>query len=223
MTILADISSAPVQENLKKHWPWFAVGGLAILYLGYAYFKNTSATAATSSATTAPATVDPTTAYNGQVQLQLAGIAAQAQTTLASIQASQAIQTQNIVTAGSNYQTLVNATAVQNNTLVSTAANQNIQMANALSTGFSNYAISTAQIATSESTAAANLGASNNAANGATMLNGALSGVGSIISALNTNTGQTAGGLGSNTIAGTGGGSNLIQTLAPIAMTAALA
>jgi hypothetical protein len=210
MSILGDIADPNVEKMFKKHWPWFVAGGLGFAYLAYTYLSSSS-TAATSTNTTSTAapTLDPTTAYNDQTQAQIASITANAQTSVAQIQAAQAVQTQNIVTNGENYQTLVNAAAVQTNSLAATAVQQNVQMAQALATGFGNYAISTANIATAESSAAANLGASNDAANGSNVLGSTLSGIGNIIGGINgSGPLGTIGGLINNVTSGAGGGAS---------------
>jgi hypothetical protein len=207
MSVLGDIADPNVEKLVKKHWPWFVAGGLLITYVGYTYLTHGSSgtAAATTTTTSASGGAVDDTAVNDATQAQIASITANAQTQIASIQASQAIQTQNIITNGTNYQTLVNASAVQTNSLAATAAQQNLGMAQALATGFGNYAISTANIATAESTTAANLGASNDAANGSNVLSSTLQGIGSIVGGLNSG---GLGGMGSISVAGGNGGGN---------------
>ena len=194
MDIIGDIADPKVQALFKKHWPWFVAGGIGVIALGYMYFAQKSAAGSTSTtSTTGTSAPDANTQLNDSTQLQLASLTAGAQTAMATIAASQAVQTQDIITGGENYQTLVNATAVQNNTMVATAAQQNEQMASTLSTGFSNYVVSTAQIATAEASATANVASANDAANGSNVLGQTLAGIGSVIGNLNASTALNAG------------------------------
>jgi hypothetical protein len=198
--ILGDIADPKVQAMFKKHWPWFVAGGIGLLGVAYWYFSSQSSSTGTtasstsqtpttevigaSSGTTGSNPVDDT-AINDQTQVALASIAAQAQNYGAYINAQTVTNQQNTITGGENYQTLVNASATQTNTLAAVAAQQNETFGQILEQGFSSYATSTAQIASSAASGAASTAAANDAANGSNVLSGVLTGVGSIVAGLN--------------------------------------
>lgn len=169
----------------EEHWPYVAVGTVALvgmLYLagGFGSSGGNTAAAAPAPAPTASG-ADPAT-IAAQSALALQSIITQGQILQAQIAAGATTQQAAITAGASAYNTQTAAIAQTTQVLAGTASGQNVQMAQALASGFSNYVLGTAQEVSAAAGAVASTAASNNAAAGNT-ISKTLTGIASIISA----------------------------------------
>lgn len=173
-----------VGKFAENHWPYIAIGSVALIGMFYAAgaFGGGSSTATTPApASPAAAGTDPAT-IQAQAQVALQSIITQGQVAQATILANAQDQ-QAAITANANaYETQTNAFAQTTQILAGTASGQNVQESQALASGFSNYILGTAQEVSAAAGSVATTAASNNSAAGNT-ISKTLTGAAALVSA----------------------------------------